>query len=58
MRLLGALRPGHRQVCVQATKHCTCYLYPGQWGRRAKVLRRRAQRYAEKRMLLRRADDA
>ncbi|MET7605916.1 hypothetical protein ABZS96_26060 [Streptomyces avermitilis] len=45
-------------MSVQPTKHCTCYLYPGQWGRRAKVLRRRAQRYAKKRMLLRRADDA
>lgn len=35
------------------SRGCTCYLYAGEHGRRAKVLRRRAQRHAEKAALRR-----
>ncbi|QBI56820.1 hypothetical protein [Streptomonospora litoralis] len=47
--LLGRVDPGHRQVCAYANRGCTCYLLPGQHGRKAAKLRRRRQRAAEKR---------
>lgn len=49
--LMGRANPGHGQTCVDRRQGCTCYLYRGQHGSRAKVLRRRAQRATEKRQL-------
>ncbi|MGW0823758.1 hypothetical protein [Streptomyces sp. NPDC002845] len=48
-RMLSAARPNFRRACRYARRSCTCYLYPT--GSKAKVLRRRAQRHAEKRQL-------
>lgn len=47
MRMLLATRPGYRSTCAYAPR-CTCYYLPGQYGRRAKTLRRRAARHAER----------
>ncbi|MBT2491994.1 hypothetical protein J7E96_26400 [Streptomyces sp. ISL-96] len=41
-------RPGYRRKCAFA-RRCTCYYLPGQYGRHAKPLRRRAARRAERR---------
>lgn len=49
--MLGATRPNYRRTCRYPRKGCTCYLYPSTIGSKAKVLRRRAQRHAEKRRL-------
>ncbi|MGQ4352907.1 hypothetical protein [Streptomyces drozdowiczii] len=46
MRMLLATRPGYRRTCAYA-RRCTCYYLPGQYGRRAKTIRRRAARRAE-----------
>ncbi len=46
MRMLLATRPGYRRKCAYA-RCCTCYYLPGQYGRRAKTVRRRAARRAE-----------
>jgi len=50
-RMMGAANPGHRRTC--AKKHvrrgCRCFVFGNQHGRKAKVLRRRSQRAAEKR---------
>ncbi|MFF6884615.1 hypothetical protein ACFY9F_15695 [Streptomyces sp. NPDC012421] len=51
--MLLATRPGYRRKCAFA-RHCTCYHLPGQYGRRAKLLRRRAARRAEQRQWRRR----
>ncbi|MGX1762250.1 hypothetical protein ACWIG5_36025 [Streptomyces lydicus] len=48
MRMLLATRPGYRRKCAYA-RRCTCFDLPGQYGRRAKALRRRAARHAERR---------
>ncbi|QIY53424.1 hypothetical protein HEP86_01465 [Streptomyces sp. RPA4-5] len=48
MRMLLATRPGYRRKCAYA-RRCTCFYLPGQYGRRAKRLRRRAARHAERR---------
>lgn len=48
MHMLLATRPGYRRTCACA-RRCTCYYLPGQYGRRAKTLRRRAARHAERR---------
>ncbi|MER5972263.1 hypothetical protein ABT112_21405 [Streptomyces sp. NPDC002055] len=48
MRMLLATRPGYRRKCAYA-RRCTCFYLPGQYGRRAKTLRRRAARHAERR---------
>lgn len=48
-KMLGAVRPGHGQTCRYAGRGCTCFLYRGEYGPRAKKLRRRAARHAERR---------
>ncbi|MDX3775967.1 hypothetical protein [Streptomyces europaeiscabiei] len=48
-RMLSAARPNFRRACRYTRRGCTCYLYPSTTGSKAKVLRRRAQRHAEKR---------
>ncbi|WP_406080481.1 hypothetical protein OG468_08620 [Streptomyces zaomyceticus] len=45
--MLLATRPGYRRKCAFA-RRCTCYYQPGQYGRHAKPLRRRAARRAER----------
>ncbi|MFE6101300.1 hypothetical protein ACFVQ4_15165 [Streptomyces laurentii] len=45
--MLLATRPGYRRKCAFARRRCTCYYLPGQYGRHAKRLRRRAARRAE-----------
>jgi hypothetical protein len=47
-RMLGAARPGYRRECRYRRKGCTCFVFHGEHGRKAKVLRRRAQRAREK----------
>ncbi|MFE9826428.1 hypothetical protein ACFYSH_30590 [Streptomyces sp. NPDC005791] len=42
MRMLLATRPGYRRKYAYA-RRCTCYYLPGQYGRRAKTIRRRAE---------------
>ncbi|WP_411073645.1 hypothetical protein [Streptomyces sp. cmx-4-7] len=46
--MLLATRPAYRRKCAFA-RRCTCYYLPSQYGRRAKPLRRRAARRAERR---------
>ncbi|GLW14522.1 hypothetical protein Stsp01_12650 [Streptomyces sp. NBRC 13847] len=48
MRMLLAARPGYRRKCAYA-RRCTCFYLPGQYGRRAQYLLRRAARHAERR---------
>ncbi|MGW9432625.1 hypothetical protein ACWHA1_32415 [Streptomyces decoyicus] len=48
MRMFLATRPGYRRKCAYA-RSCTCFYLPGQYGRRAKLLSRRAARHAERR---------
>ncbi|HSA51425.1 MAG TPA: hypothetical protein VLH10_15135 [Yinghuangia sp.] len=44
--MLLATRPGHAQSCRRARYGCTCFYFPGDRGRRAAKLRRRAARAA------------
>ncbi|MFG3350984.1 hypothetical protein [Streptomyces sp. NPDC048001] len=46
--MLLATRPGYRRKCAFA-RRCTRYYLPGQYGRHAKPLRRRAALRAERR---------
>ena len=47
-RMLGAARPGHGRGCVRERQGCTCFYWRGEYGSKAKRLRRRAQRAREK----------
>ncbi|MFF5721391.1 hypothetical protein [Streptomyces buecherae] len=48
MPMLLATRPGYRRECAYA-RRCTCFYLSGQYGRRAKTLRRRIARRIEQR---------
>ncbi|MBP2056340.1 hypothetical protein J2Z21_009358 [Streptomyces griseochromogenes] len=48
--MLTATRPGHRRACRYARRGCRCYTT--EHGAKAKVLRRRANRAAERRVCL------
>ncbi|MFD7121063.1 hypothetical protein ACFWAA_29080 [Streptomyces sp. NPDC059922] len=42
MHMLLATLPGYRRKCAYARRR-TCYYLPGQYGRRTKTVRRRAE---------------
>lgn len=50
-KMMGAASPGYRRTCEKkhVRKGCRCFVYRGEFGAKAKRLRGRRQRAAEKR---------